>query len=134
MIFSRPKFFILSDAFLRMKRHDVFELLTMKRIDTERYMTAYDYFMKNKMKFDGATIVKDLCDIPHLDLSAMIHDYEYIVNLKKRKGFDWLRYKCKVDYQYARDMELLGKGILVPYSRFVLLLLSTPFYLIHKMI
>lgn len=128
MIFDRPKYFLMSKSFLEMKRRDIYELLILKRIHVNRFLEAFDYFMIHKFEFDGATIVKDLCDIPGLDLSAMIHDFEYIVNLKKRKGFDWLRYKFKVDFNYAKDMERLGKGILIPYSRFVALILTTPIY------
>jgi hypothetical protein len=42
------------------------------------YLKAFDYFSKKHTEFDGATVVKDLVDIPGLDLDAMLHDYHYI--------------------------------------------------------
>ena len=98
--------------------------------DTEKYEKAYFYFIYKTDAFDGATIVKDLDDVFGLDLSAMVHDWEYIRNLPKYKGFKWLRYKLKIDYEYGKSMERLGHSLLTSYLRVFGLWLSTPFYLL----
>lgn len=53
------------------------------------YLEAFDFFVKNPKKYDGATIVNDYFIIPGLDIWAMIHDYMYIkfnvaVNIKAK--------------------------------------------------
>jgi hypothetical protein len=58
----------------------------------------------------------------------MVHDYQYIVQLPKYKGIKWLVKKIEFDWRYGRNMELLGKGITIPYSRTIALILSTFFY------
>ena len=128
MFWSRSKFFHSSEATLARHRVEVEKLCEYKGVDPSRPLEAYDFFVYNKTEFDGATLVKDLCDIRLLDLSAMRHDFEYLVNLSRLKGFKWLAYKIKVDWQYGRDMELFGKGILTPYMRSIGLILSTPIY------
>lgn len=127
MFFSKSNFFFQSVERLKYFRNNVLTLLNLKEIDAAKFLKAYDYFVINPSDFDGATIVKDLQDLPRLDLSALVHDYEYIVNLKKYKGLEWLKYKVKIDFKYGKDMEALGKGI-YHYIRVVGLILSTPFY------
>ena len=129
MIFSRDKFFDQPINVLAIKKEWVSNVLHYKNIPSGEYLKAYDYFVKNG-GFDGATIVKDLTDIQGLDLSALLHDYRYIVELKKYHSWRWLFKKIKYDFEYAKSMELMGKGITIPYLRFIGLLLSTPFYLL----
>jgi hypothetical protein len=130
MFFSKPKYFHLSSNYLLANRSEIDHYLKLKRLEPEYYLKAYDYFCEHPKDFDGATIVKDLDDLFGIDLSALRHDYDYIVNLKRYNGLKWLKMKLKYDYKYGRSMELLGKSILVSYLRVVLLWLSTPFYLI----
>ena len=112
---------------------DIDTLLKIKGIYID-YEKAFDYFSKNPNQFDGATIVKDLVDLPELSISAMVHDYEYLINLPKYKGLSWLKYKVCIDWEYGQNLELLGKGYFIPYTRSVLLILITPIYLIIKLI
>ena len=65
------------------KRKDVIEYLRIKGIDAETYLKAYDYFTIHTEEFDGATIVKDLDDLPDLPLAAMVHDWQYLYILPK---------------------------------------------------
>ena len=83
--------------------------------DIDFYIEAYDFFCHFTTKFDGATIVKDLCDLPRLDLDAMVHDYDYIHGANRNFIKKW-----KADIKYIKNMERNGKGIRI----FRLLLLT----------
>lgn len=132
MFGSRNNFFKKPKAQLRAYRNKVLTLLSYKAMDSSKFLKAYDYFVFNPEQFDGATIVKDLDDLPNLDLSALVHDYDYIVELPKYKRIKWLVEKTKMDWQYARNMELLGKGITIPYARALGLIIITPIYWLIK--
>lgn len=84
--------------------------------DIWKYKKAFTYFRAFPHKFDGATIVKDLNDLPNLDLDAMLHDYEYLCGANKSFVRKW-----RADFDYIRNMEKNGKGIRV--VRFILLTL-----------
>ena len=84
--------------------------------DIKDYQIAFKYFRTFPFKFDGATIVKDLNDLPNLDLDAMLHDFEYLKGANKS-----FSKKYKADIRYIKNMEKNGKGIRV--VRFVLLTL-----------
>lgn len=95
------------------------ELLTLKDRNIEdiwNYTQAFLYFRSNPYAFDGATIVKDLNDLPNLDLDAMVHDWQYLTGANK----SFVK-KFKSDLYYIRNMEKNGKGIRV--VRFLLLTL-----------
>ncbi|NQY29965.1 MAG: hypothetical protein HRT69_10900 [Flavobacteriaceae bacterium] len=139
MLFSKNNFFkpasgetkAQTNARLDAKRLDVLEYLRIKGIPKfwkQLVLDAYDYFEQHPNEFDGASIVKDLDDLPNLSLAAMVHDYLYLIELKKNKGWRWLYGKCIYDYWYGKLLEMFGKGIFTPYFRTVLLVLSTPFY------
>ena len=110
---------------------DIETLLKIKDIHIN-YKDAFNYLSKNPAQFDGATVVKDLVDLPKLSISAMIHDYEYLINLPKYKGLEWLKYKIRIDWEYGQNLELLGKGYFIPYTRAIALIITTPIYLIIK--
>ena len=74
--------------------------------DIDFYIEAYDFFCRFTTKFDGATIVKDLCDLPKLDADAMVHDYDYLCGANKSFKRKW-----KSDIDYIKNMEKNGKGI-----------------------
>jgi len=124
MLWNRNNYFKRSPKWDRVET-----LLFYKGIDKEQFEEAFNYFLLNPNNFDGASFVKDLDDLPDLDLSAMVHDYDYLVKLPKLHSWSWLFAKFKTDFQYAKNMERFGKGIWTPYVRFVGLVLSTPFYL-----
>lgn len=132
MLGSRNNFFKKPKPHLKELREAVNTLLIIKGVNPVRFLTAYDFFVFHPLEFDGATIVKDLDDLPNLDLSALVHDYEYINELPKYKGVKWLLVKIKMDWQYARNMELLGKGITIPYARALGLIITTPIYWLIK--
>lgn len=88
------------------------------------YQTAYKYFRRNKDKYDGATIVKDLIHIKGIDINAMLHDYMYL----KYKVSANIYYKFLADYVYAKEMERCGKGMLA-WVNFILLTISTVFWM-----
>lgn len=78
------------------------------------YLKAFDYFVENPHDFDGATLVKDLCDLPGIDLDAMAHDFWYIkYNVASSIGLKW-----KADFLYSKGNERKGKGLYSAYSRF----------------
>lgn len=118
MFWSRNDFFKKTPSQLAYYRKEVFEYLRIKGYsfkEIEVYLKAYDYFCKQPLEFDGATIVKDLIDIPGLDLDAMLHDYQYIV-YKVASNFYT---KWKADWLYAKGQERKGKGQYSAYSRLV---------------
>lgn len=125
MFWSRNDFFKQSHEELYERKCNVYALLILKGYsNTEAlpYIFAFDYFAQNPTEFDGATIVKDLCDIPGLDLDAMRHDYDYII-LGNSLGF--LK-KWKADIAYLKGMERKGKG--VRFGRFFWLTISGIFF------
>ena len=127
----KNKFFFQTHDVLAEKRLDVIEYLRIKGVDNEKYLKAYDYFVVNNTQFDGATIVKDLNDLPDLPLAACKHDHGYLTELALipwYKLLKWLKTKVKLDWQYAKDLEDLGKGTWIPYIRAISLIISTPLY------
>ena len=130
----RNRFFLQNSTVLAEKRKEVIEYLRIKGIDNKRYLQAYDYFATHNEEFDGATIVKDLDDLPDLPLAAMVHDWRYVHILLKYNGWRWLKIKVRFDWEYGKNLEALGKGAWVPYVRAVGLIISTPLYPIYKLI
>lgn len=114
-------------------RASIIEYLELKEVDNKRFIKAFNFFIDNPNKFDGATIVKDLVDVKGIDLSALVHDYNYLVQLKKYRGYKWVKAKVKYDIQYGKDIAMLGKGNMY-YWRTVALILITPIYPIYKLI
>lgn len=118
MLGSKSHFFNQPAEVLSSKRRQVDQLLKLKGYSDSQisiYIEAYNYFCINPSQFDGATIVKDLIDIPGLDLDAMLHDYHYIVhNTAANFGTKW-----KSDWLYAKGQERKGKGQYSAFSRFV---------------
>jgi hypothetical protein len=98
------------------------------RLDKIRFRNAYNYFIENPNRFDGATIVKDITQIKGLDIPAMIHDYSYIhaPNLKHRLIADW---------EYSQDMRKFEIAWTTAYSRMAILMIInlTGIYNIYKL-
>ena len=123
MLLSKNSFFKQKDFVLKRKREIVKKYLELKEVDPSIYLEAYDYFCENKLDFDGATIVKDLNDIPELDLNAMLHDYRYLTDFGVIKKFKW-------DWEYLQGMAKLGKGYRT--GRYIALTLSSIFFTPYK--
>ena len=120
MLGSKNNTFYKSKTDLDNLYYDMDVLLRIKgRSDNDvlKYKRAFNFFRTFPFKFDGATIVKDLNDLPNLDLDAMLHDYEYLCGANK----SFIR-KWKSDFHYIRNMEKNGKGIRV--FRLILLTLT----------
>jgi hypothetical protein len=118
MFWSRNDFFNKTTIELSFYRREVFEFLKIKGYSLKQievYLKAYDYFCENPKKFDGATLVKDLVDIPRLDLDAMLHDYHYVAYGIASNFYT----KWKADWLYAKGQERKGKGQYSAFSRFV---------------
>lgn len=118
MFFSKSDFFKQSGHVLICKQKYVHNLLEAKGYSLakiELYKEAYVYFSNNPNDFDGATFVKDLNDIIGLDLDAMLHDYNYLVN-NVASNF---KTKWKADWLYAKEQERKGKGSYSAFSRFI---------------
>lgn len=132
MFLSTNSFFEQDERILVKRKRDVGKLLRIKGYNYEQvgiYLKAYDYFTLNPKQFDGATFVKDLEDIPNLDLDAMLHDYHYLVlnvssNLWQKTTADWI---------FSKGQEKKGKGIYAPYSRFLGLTLLGIFVLPYSL-
>jgi hypothetical protein len=125
MLLSKNSFFKQEASVLKRKREEVKRLLYFKEVHSSVYLKAYDYFCENKMDFDGATIVKDLDDIPELDLNAMLHDYRYLTDFGIFKKFKW-------DWEYFQGMNKLGKGYRT--GRYIALTLSSIVFIPYKLI
>jgi hypothetical protein len=118
MLGSKSTYFHQSKEVLFESRKNVFLFLDLKGYVPNEifvYIKAFDYFCKNPTLFDGATIVKDLQDIPHLDLDAMLHDYHY---LNYGVGSNFIT-KWQSDWIYAKGNERKGKGQYSAFSRFI---------------
>jgi len=118
MFGSQCTFFKQDARILLLKRRDVSRVLLAKGYDVHQastYLEAYDYFCVKTTDYDGATIVKDLCDIYGLDLDAMLHDYQYIVC---NAGANFVT-KFKADWIYAKGMERKGKSQYSAFGRLV---------------
>lgn len=74
-------------------------------------------YESGKFSYDGATFVKDLCDLPKLDLDAMAHDYECLIGAN-RNFIKWF----KSAWRYFENMRKNGKGNQI--FRFVLVCLA----------
>lgn len=121
LVKSKSDFFKQDRETLAEKRNEVVLLLKFKGLNSheiDEFTDAYDFFCKFTTKFDGATFVKDLHDLPNLDLDAMYHDFQYIFEGANRNFIK----KFKSDLKYIKNMEKNGKGIRV--TRFILLTLS----------
>jgi hypothetical protein len=105
---SKSYFFYKSREDLADYRHKMIMLLIYKgrtEAEIEFYKNAYDFFCKYPAKFDGATIVKDLEDLPKLDLDAMVHDYECLIGSNRNFKL-WF----KSAWNYFENMRKNGKG------------------------
>ena len=118
MFWSKDNTFYKSKEELQYLLNDIIKILTIKKNkNIEQYIIAFNYFVNNPSKFDGATIVKDLVDIEELDLDAMVHDYEYLNGANRSFIKKW-----NADIRYIKNMEANGKGIRV--VRFILLTIA----------
>lgn len=127
MLGSENHYFKQAPELICQGRFDLKDILRIKGYNLEQieiYVKAFNYFALNPGQFDGATLVKDLCDLPDLDIDAMLHDYRY---LKYNVGTSVLL-KTKADWLYAKGNERKGKGLYSAYSRFVGLTAITPFF------
>lgn len=105
---SNSTFFSQDDYALEMYRDAMVKLLQIKgrnQFEINRYLEAYDFFCNFSNKFDGATFVKDLNDIPGLDIDAMLHDYECLIGANR---YYKLWYKAVLNYY--QNMLKNGKG------------------------
>ena len=108
MLGSKSNFFKSDNYILEMYRDAMVKLLhiknrTPKEIDS--YKNAYDFFCRFDSLFDGATIVKDLHDIPNLDLDAMVHDYECLIGANRNYKLWYIAV-----WNYYENMRKNGKG------------------------
>lgn len=120
MFWSRNNTFYKNRGQLVVIKNNLISLLYLKNRsykDIKKYEEAFDYFIEYPYQFDGATIVKDLNDLPNFDLDAMLHDYQYIKGANKDFGKKW-----KADFEYIKNMEKNGKGIRI--FRLILLTLT----------
>lgn len=105
---SKSQFFKQDDYALEMFREKMVILLQIKDrtpAEISTYCDAYDFFCKFTTKFDGATFVKDLYDLPKLDLDAMVHDYECLTG-SNRNYKSWYI----AVWNYYENMRKNGKG------------------------
>lgn len=131
---SSSKFFLQSREVLLQKRN-LLELVlkdrNLSKIQRNTILSIFDNFAKYPTiyKFDGATIVADIDTIKGLDVSAMVHDYDYLS--AQHKGFwYYVKAKLKADVNYAKLMRLLGISWLTAWTRCTALVISTPIWLI----
>jgi hypothetical protein len=117
---SKSDFFKQDRETLAEYRYQLRMMLNFKgrnESEIDLYIEAYDFFCRFTTKFDGATIVKDLCDLPKLDIDAMLHDYECLIGAN-RNLIQWF----KSAWNYFENMRKNGKGNQI--FRFVLLCLA----------
>jgi hypothetical protein len=130
MLGSENHFFNQDSKVLQVLRKDVNYLLVIKGYNYKQvdiYLKAYDYFILNPKDFDGATLVNDLCDLPNLDLDAMLHDFHYLVyNVAAN-----LKYKQMADEIFKIGIERKGKSNYSGWTRKLGLWLATPYLILR---
>lgn len=131
---SKSKFFEQSREALLEKRQ-LLELVLKDRNVSKKtrneILDIYDIFKNYPTiyKFDGATIIADIDTIKGLDVSAMVHDYDYQV--AQYRGFwYYVKAKLKADVDYGKLMRLLGVSWLIAWTRVSCLIISTPIWLL----
>ena len=120
LVKSKSDFFKQDRETLAEYRYQLLMMLKYKgrnEEDIDLYIQAYDFFCRFTTKFDGATIVKDLCDLPKLDIDAMVHDYECLIGAN-RNFIKWF----KSAWKYFENMRKNGKGNQI--FRFVLVCIA----------
>lgn len=124
---SKSDYFFKSIDLLKIQLKKMKLFLYLKEYNTPEqkvYARAFTFFMSNPEKFDGATIVKDLHDLPKLDLDALLHDYHFVVcNVASN-----FKYKWKANWLYAKGNERKGKGLYSAYSRFAGLCIASLYF------
>ena len=132
---SRSEFFKQDEFILDVYRDKLIQLLKIKNrteADISHYVKAFDFFCRYTTKYDGATFVKDLYDIPKLDADSMVHDYDCLVganrNYKKWFKSAWVYYEnMRINGKGNRPFRLVGLCLIgffyVPYCYFF-----TPLY------
>ncbi|NJB83603.1 hypothetical protein [Wenyingzhuangia aestuarii] len=137
--FKKQHFEGLTQRFQRLeaKYFVLKRLLEIKKFhknEISLFLSAYDYFIEHPTAYDGATIVKDVYDIPKLEVSAMLHDYQYLVYLPSYSGKSWFKAKKTYDKQYCNNLIRFGKikHERVAQIRYALLRISTPIYWLIK--
>lgn len=123
MLGSKSSYFHKDKAHLDKCALNMVEYLKLKGYNYNQiaiYLKAFEYFVDNPNHFDGATLVRDLTDIPGLDIDACYHDYCYInYNVAVNPVMKW-----KADFLYGKGNERKGKSQYAAYSRFAGLTLS----------
>ena len=129
---SKSNFFQQSRNTLSEKRQLLIKVLEDRNIDKKEQSYILDIYnifcqLDSIFKFDGATIVADIDTIKGLDVSAMVHDFEY--QIAQHKGFwYYLKEKLKADVNYAKRMRKLGVSWLTAWVRATALIISTPIW------
>jgi hypothetical protein len=133
MIGSQSDFFSKPKEILSKSRNKLIAILDLKGYLPDEiavYLRAFDYFCAHPLEFDGATIVKDLVDIPGLDIDSMLHDFHY-GSYNVRSSF---RLKWQADWLFAKGNERKGKGSYSSFSRFIALTLIGIVYIPYSRI
>ena len=131
---TKNTFFQQSREVILEKRH-LLELVlkdrNLSKIQRTTILSIFDNFAKypNIYKFDGATIVADIDTIKGLDISAMVHDWQYL-NAQHKGFWYYVKAKLKADVNYAKLMRLLGISWLTAWTRCTALIISTPIWLL----
>ncbi len=101
---------------------------------TEVYK-AFDYFIKNPHKFDGATIVADNYTINGLSVTAMVHDYQTIM-IGKVSFFEYIQKRWQTDWYYFSLLQKVKRkwvlNTILNSIILILLTISTPIYYFIK--
>jgi hypothetical protein len=131
---TKNNFFQQSREVIIEKRHLLELVLKDRNISKNQrntILSIFDNFAKypNIYNFDGATIVADIDTIKGLDISAMVHDWDYL-NAQHKGFWYYVKAKLKADVNYAKLMRLLGISWLTAWTRYVALIISTPIWLL----
>ncbi|TQI72264.1 hypothetical protein JM79_3221 [Gramella sp. Hel_I_59] len=125
---STNDFFMQDDHLIFQAKRDMDVMLQLWQYEiSERgpYNQAFDYFLRNPKHFNGASMTEELCDIPWLDLDAMLHDYLYVgLNASASLKMTW-----RADKLLRQEMRRRGKSSWNTGYRFAMLTLKTPFFL-----
>lgn len=109
---SKNDFFFQSPEDLAIARNKVIQTLQNLERSQEYIKGAledYDWFCDNPERYDGSTIVEDLCDVYHkgkgLETASLRHDKKWIFGANRNFLKCW-----KSNWEYYKDLKANGKS------------------------
>lgn len=101
-------FFSTKEELKDLKNHMLvlLEVKNRSKEDIALYLSAFSYFEAHPNSYTEGIVLKDLDDLPNLDLDTMVREYNYIQGANLSFSSKW-----KEDVRYIENMKKQGKGV-----------------------